>query len=290
MSEQINSSPRKRGLWINTWRRLKQNRRAIVGLVILVFLILIAILAPVLAPEGYDAQNLDEAFISPCWAHPFGTDNLGRDVLVRLMYGSRISLQLGLISVLISAVGGIVFGAIAGFYGGKVDNVFMRIMDVFQCIPSMLLAIAIAAILGSGINNAMIAIGVSGIPGFARLIRASILSIRENEYIEAARAITASDARIIVKHILPNTLSPILVQTSLSIANAILVASSLSFIGLGAQPPIPEWGAMIAGARGFIRDYWYLVTLPGIAIMAAVVSFNLIGDGIRDALDPRLSR
>lgn len=290
MSEQIGSAPRRRGLWVNTWKRLKRNRRAIVGLVILIFLVLIALLAPVLAPQGYDAQNLDDAFLSPSWQHPFGTDNLGRDVLVRLMYGSRISLQLGLVSVLISAVGGIVFGAIAGFYGGRVDDVFMRIMDVFQCIPSMLLAIAIAAILGSGINNAMIAIGVSGIPGFARLIRASILSIRENEYIEAARAITASDARIIVKHIIPNTLSPILVQASLSIANAILVASSLSFIGLGAQPPIPEWGAMIAGARGFIRDYWYLVTLPGIAIMAAVVSFNLIGDGIRDALDPRLSR
>ncbi len=261
-----------------------------VGLVIMAVMIVIALLAPILAPEGYDAQNLDDAFIFPCLAHPFGTDNLGRDVLVRVMYGAQISLRLGLLSVAVSAVGGVIIGAVAGYYGGRIDNIFMRVMDVFQAIPPMLLAIAIAAILGPGLTNAMMAIGISGIPGFARLIRASILSVRENEYIEAARAVTATDARIIVKHILPNILSPILVQTSLSIANAILVASSLSFIGLGAQPPLPEWGAMISGARGYIRDYWYLVTLPGIAIILAVVSFNLIGDGIRDALDPRLSR
>ncbi len=291
MNEQnISVAPRRRGLWANTIRRYRRNKRAMVGLVIMAVMIIIAILAPVIAPEGYDVQNLDDAFLFPCWEHPFGTDNLGRDVLVRVMYGAQISLRLGLLSVVISAVGGVAIGAIAGYYGGRVDNIFMRIMDVFQAIPPMLLAIAIAAILGPGLTNAMIAIGISGVPGFARLIRASILSVRENEYIEAARAVTATDARIIVKHILPNILSPILVQTSLSIANAILVASSLSFIGLGAQPPLPEWGAMISGARGYIRDFWYLVTLPGVAIILAVVSFNLIGDGIRDALDPRLSR
>ena len=291
MNEQTQSAaPRRRGLWTNTVRRYRRNSRAMVGLVIMAVMIVVALLAPILAPEGYDAQNLDDAFISPCVAHPFGTDNLGRDVLVRVMYGAQISLRLGLLSVAISVVGGVVIGAVAGYYGGRIDNFFMRVMDVFQAIPPMLLAIAIAAILGPGLTNAMIAIGISGVPGFARLIRASILSVRENEYIEAARAVTATDARIIVKHILPNILSPILVQTSLSIANAILVASSLSFIGLGAQPPLPEWGAMISGARGYIRDYWYLVTLPGVAIILAVVSFNLIGDGIRDALDPRLSR
>lgn len=291
MSESIQSAlPRRRGLWNNTVRRFRRNKRAMVGLVIMAVMIVIALLAPILAPEGYDAQNLDDAFLFPSWAHPFGTDNLGRDVLVRVMYGAQISLRLGLLSVAVSAVGGVIIGAISGYYGGRIDNIFMRVMDVFQAIPPMLLAIAIAAILGPGLTNAMIAIGISGVPGFARLIRASILSVRENEYIEAARAVTATDARIIVKHILPNILSPILVQTSLSIANAILVASSLSFIGLGAQPPLPEWGAMISGARGYIRDYWYLVTLPGVAIILAVVSFNLIGDGIRDALDPRLSR
>lgn len=286
----LNVDPKKRSLWVSAWKRLKRNKRAMVGLYFLIFLTIIAILAPVIAPEGYDVQNLKIAFLPPSLEHPLGTDNFGRDVLVRLMYGARISLQLGFISVSIAFVFGGAIGAIAGFYGGRVDNIIMRCMDIFQSIPPILLAIAIATTLGQGIMNAMIAIGISSIPGYTRLMRGSILSVREIEYVEAARAITAGDARIIFKHIMPNAMSPMLVHTTLGVAGAILTAAALSFIGLGAQPPIPEWGAMISGSRNYIRDYWYLVTFPGIAIMMTVVSFNLFGDGIRDVLDPRMTR
>ncbi len=286
----VKAETKKQSLWLNAWRRLKRNKLAMVGMVIIIIEVFIAILAPVIAPYGFDDQNLDIAFQFPSKAHLMGTDNLGRDIFSRLVYGSRISLRLGLISVAISMSAGIFIGSVAGYYGGKVDNLIMRIMDIFQSIPSMLLAITIAAALGPGMTNAMIAIGIASTPGFARLIRGSILSIRENEYIEAARAITASDGRIIFKHILPNVLSPILVQATLGIAGAIITAAGLSFIGLGAQPPTPEWGAMIAGGRNYIQNYWHLVTFPGLVIMLTVVSFNLLGDGIRDALDPRLSR
>lgn len=282
--------PKKRSLWANAWKKLKRNKRAMAGLYFLLFLVVVAILAPVLAPQGYDVQNPNTVLLSPSWSHPLGTDNYGRDVLVRIMYGSQISLQLGFISVSIALVIGGFIGAIAGFYGGKLDNIIMRSMDIFQSIPPILLAIAIATTLGEGIMNAMIAIGISNVPGYTRLIRGSILSVREVEYVEAARVITASDKRIIFKHILPNVMSPMLVQTTLGIAGAILTAASLSFIGLGAQAPIPEWGAMISGSRSYIRDYWYLVTAPGVAIMITVISFNLFGDGIRDVLDPRMTR
>lgn len=284
------AEPKKRSLWLNAWQRLKRNKRAMLGLYFMLLLIIIAIIAPILKPEGYDAQNYEEMLQAPSWSHPLGTDNLGRDVLTRLMYGARISLQLGFISTSIAVLIGGLIGSIAGFYGGRTDNIIMRFMDIFQSIPSILLAIAIATTLGQGIMNAMIAIGISSVPQYARIIRSSILTVRENEYIEAARSITAGDGRIILKHILPNVMSPIIVQATMGIAGAILTASSLSFIGLGAQPPIPEWGAMISATRGYIRDYWYLVTFPGLAIMLTVVSFNLVGDGVRDALDPRLSR
>ena len=286
----LEAASRKRGMWRNVFRRLARNKRAMVGLVILTTLVAVAILAPFIAPYGYDKQDISNSFLFPSMQHLMGTDNLGRDIFSRLIYGARISMQLGIISVVISLMVGGSIGSVAGYYGGRLDNVIMRAMDVFQSIPSMLLAITIAASLGPGMMNAMIAIGISNIPGYARLIRGSILSIRGSEYIEAARAITASDGRIILRHIVPNVMSPMLVQATLGIAGAIITAASLSFIGLGAQPPLPEWGAMIAGGRNYIQKYWHLVTFPGFAIMLTVVSFNLVGDGIRDALDPRLSR
>lgn len=290
MSTATVKEPKKRSLWLNAWVRLKRNKRAMFGLYFFFFLVIIAFVSPLLFPEGYDVQIIDDQYIAPCAEHPFGTDNVGRDILTRICYGAKISLQLGLISVAISFVAGGLIGAVSGFYGGWVDNIIMRIMDIVQSIPNILLAIVIAATLGPGMANAMIAVGISGIPGYARIIRGSILTVRDMEYIEAARAITAGDGRIIMKHIIPNVLSPMIVQATMGIAGAILTAANLSFIGLGVQPPAPEWGAMISAGRNYIRDYWWMVTFPGLAIMLTVVSFNLLGDGIRDALDPRMSR
>ena len=280
----------KNGLWHNAWRRLKRNKRAMFGMYFFFLLIIIAALASVIAPEGYNNQVIRDQFIAPCAEHWFGTDKLGRDILTRIIWGARYSISIGVVSVTISMVLGGIIGAIAGFYGGTVDNVIMRIMDVIQAIPNVLLAIAVAAALGTGLFNTMLAIGLSGIPGFARLIRASVLSIRESEYIEAARAITASDSRIIAKHIIPNVLSPVLVQATMNIGSSILTAAALSFIGLGVQAPMPEWGAMISEGRNYIINNWYVATFPGLAIVITVVSINLFGDGLRDALDPRLSR
>lgn len=280
-----------RSPWAEVWRRLKRNRMALIGLGILLVMILLAIFAEYVAPYGFDDQEpLDRPFLSPCFDFPFGTDNLGRDILSRIIFGARISLQVGIIAVGISFVLGCIFGAIAGYYGNTWDNIIMRLMDVLLAIPGILLAITVAATLGPGIINAMIAVGISGVPGFARVVRASVLTVRGNEYIEAARAINASDFRIITKHILPNILAPVIVQATLSVANAILMASALSFLGLGVQPPIPEWGAMLSQGRIFLRDYPHVVIFPAIAIMLTVFGLNLFGDGLRDALDPRLKR
>ncbi|MDR1520312.1 MAG: ABC transporter permease [Planctomycetota bacterium] len=280
-----------RGPWGEVWRRLKRNRMALIGLAILLAMVLLAIFADVVAPYGMDDQDpLERAFLSPSLEFPFGTDNLGRDILSRVIFGARISLQVGIIAVGISFVFGCVFGAIAGYYGNTWDNIIMRLMDTLLAIPGILLAITIAATLGPGIINAMMAVGLSGAPGFARVVRASVLTVRGNEYVEAARAVNASDFRIITKHIMPNILAPVIVQATLSVANAILMAAALSFLGLGVQPPIPEWGAMLSQGRLFLRDYPHVVIFPATAIMLTVFGLNLFGDGLRDALDPRLKR
>ena len=269
-------------------RRLFKNKLAVVGLVVILLLVLIAAAAPVLAPFPYEKQDLMSIYQRPNPTHLMGTDNMGRDILSRLIYGTRQSLRIGVFSVAIAAVLGITFGSIAGFYGGKVDNILMRFLDIYQSIPAMLLSIALAAALGPGINNAILAIGISTMSDYARMIRAQILTVREREFVEAARAINASNARIIVKHIIPNAFAPLIVSITMNIGNSILAAATLSFIGLGAQPPLPEWGAMLAAGRSFMRDYGYLVIEPGICIMASVLAFNLLGDGLRDALDPRM--
>ncbi|MGV8145144.1 MAG: ABC transporter permease [Alkaliphilus sp.] len=278
----------KRGPWREVWRRLKKNKAAMVGLTIILILVFSAMFADIIAPYGYDDQDLKARLQSPSMQHLLGTDNFGRDILSRIIYGSRISLQVGFIAVGIAIVFGGALGAIAGYYGKRLDNVIMRLMDVLLAIPGILLAISIVASLGSGLQNVMIAVGIGSIPGYARIVRSSVLTIREQEYIEAAKAVGASDFRIIVKHIIPNSLAPIIVQSTLGVAGAILSAAGLSFIGLGFQPPTPEWGAMLSTGRNFIRDYWHMTAFPGLAIMITIFGLNLLGDGLRDALDPRL--
>lgn len=270
------------------WYRYSRNRLAVFGLCFLVFISLVAILADVVAPYGYDDQNVVERLEAPSLKHPFGTDKLGRDVFSRMIYGARISLGVGIASTFIGTFIALIIGMIAGYYGKWVETAIMRITDVFLAIPSILLAIGISAILGGGVVSMLIAISVGSIPGVSRLIRALVMTERNQEYIEAARTTRASDLRIMIRHILPNIMPTLIVTMTLGFAGGILSASTLSFIGLGAQAPIPEWGALLSEGRANIRNCAYLVTYPGIAIMLTVFSFNMLGDGVRDALDPKL--
>ncbi len=270
------------------WRRLRKNKAAMFGLAIILIIMLMAIFAEVIAPYDYSQQNLSARFQKPSLEHLFGTDNFGRDIFSRVVYGARISLKVGLISVLVSVAAGGTLGAVAAFYGGRTDNIIMRILDVVLAIPGMLLAIAIAATLGAGLGNMMIAIGIGSVPGYARVVRASVLTVKEQDYIEVARSIGASDVRIIFRHILLNAMAPILVQATLGVAGAILSCASLSFLGLGIEPPTPEWGSMLSSTRQYISQYWWLTAFPGGMIMLTVYALNVLGDGLRDALDPRL--
>lgn len=257
------------------------------GLYILGFMICVAIFAPIIAPYHYDDQDLDRALRFPSKEFWFGTDNFGRDILSRMIYGSRVSLQVGIIAVGFSALFGCTLGAISAFYK-RLDNLIMRAVDGLASIPYLLLAIAIAAALGPGIKNLLLAVGISTIPSYARVTRAAALAVMETEYVEAAKSIGASNFRIIVRHIMPNAFSPVIVQATLGIANAIMTAACLSFLGLGIQPPSPEWGAMLSSGRVFIRDYWYMTVIPGVVLMLVVYALNVLGDGFRDAFDPRL--
>lgn len=269
-------------------RRLKKNKLAMTGLIILFLLIAASALAPWIAPYGYDDQDVTRRFLAPCADYWLGTDSLGRDIFSRILYGGRISLAVGILATGSSAVAGIILGAVAGYFGGKKDNAIMRVLDVLMAMPQILLAIAIAATLGTGVRNAVIAVSVANIPRFARVVRAPILAQRNQEYIEAAVAVNAKDQRIIFRHILPNVMAPIIVEVTLGVGIAIISTAGLSFLGLGVQPPVPEWGAMLSAGRQYIREYWHVVTFPGIAIMLTVFSLNVFGDGLRDALDPRL--
>ena len=270
------------------WRRFKKSKTAIIGLIMLSVLVLLAIFADVISP--YDAEKSDAAnrLQLPSWEHLFGTDELGRDIFTRIAMGTRISLLVGIVSVTVSAVGGIILGSLAGYYGGKVDTLIMRFVDIWMAIPSLLLNITIVAVLGVGLQNVMIAIGISSIPGYCRTIRASILSIKSSDFIEASKACGASDLYLIATHIIPNSLAPLIVQATLRMGASILVCASMSFMGLGVVPPTPEWGAMLSTGRSFLRDYPHLCTFPGAAIMYTVLAMNLLGDGVRDALDPKL--
>ncbi len=281
---------KKRSQMSDVWRRLRKSNTAIMGLVLIAIFLCLAIFAPFIADYEDDAlkMNVRERLQSPGLGHWFGTDELGRDIFARIVYGTRISLFVGIISVSIALTLGGTLGAIAGYYGGRIDNAIMRVLDVLLAIPTVLLAITIVAALGASILNLMIAVGVSNIPGFARVVRAAVLSVKDQEFIEAARAIGAKDHTIILKHVLPNSMAPIIVFATLKVASAIMATSALSFLGLGIQPPTPEWGSMLAGGRTYIRDHMYIVLYPGMAIVLAVLSLNLVGDGLRDALDPKL--
>ncbi|MCT4563857.1 MAG: ABC transporter permease [Maledivibacter sp.] len=279
---------KKRSQWVEIGRRLKKNKAAMFGLSIILLLILTAIFADFIAPYHYAKQSLKDALQTPSSAHWFGTDEFGRDIFTRVVYGARISLMVGILAVGIAMIIGGALGAIAGFYGGKLDNIIMRCMDVLLAIPSILLAIAIVASLGPGLANLMIAVGISNIPRYARIMRASILSVRDQEYIEASKSVGANDFAIIVKHIIPNCLAPVIVQATLGVASAILSCAGLSFIGLGINPPTPEWGSMLSRGRDYIRDCWHITAFPGLAIMITIFSLNLLGDGLRDAFDPKL--
>lgn len=271
------------------WRRFKKNRQAVIGLIVLIVFVLIAVFADQIAQYGYDDQDAARALIPPCREYLFGTDNLGRDVLSRLIYGSRYSLSIGFLAVGISVITGGFLGVIAAYYP-KLDNIIMRCMDLFMAIPQMLLAMCIVSALGASLFNLMLAVGLSSTPKFARVVRASVLSTREQEFVEAARAIGASNWRIILRHILPNSIAPLIVQATLSMAGAIISASALSFLGFGIRAPMPEWGAMLSAGRKYIRTQAYLTVIPGLAIMVVVYALNVVGDGLRDCLDPRLKK
>ncbi|TCD11980.1 ABC transporter permease subunit [Oricola cellulosilytica] len=278
------------------WFYFRQNRGAVIGLAIFTIVVLIAVLAPLLAPHSPTLQNRDALLLPPIWAdggswtYALGTDAVGRDILSRLIYGARFSLFIGVVVVTLSVTVGVVVGLIAGFFGGWIDTAIMRVMDVILAFPSLLLALVLVAILGPGLMNAMIAIALILQPHFVRLTRASVLSERNREYVISARVAGASKLRLMFVTILPNCLAPLIVQATLAFSNAILDAAALGFLGMGAQPPTPEWGTMLAEAREFILRAPWVVTFPGLAILVTVLAINLMGDGLRDALDPKLKQ
>ena len=269
------------------WKDLKRHRLALIGAGILIGLIGVAVLAPLLAPWDPLEQNLYSRLQAPSLDHLLGTDDFGRDILSRIIYGARISLRIGLISISIALSVGSALGLIAGYRGGGLDTIIMRFMDIMLAFPSILLAIAIVAVTGPGIDNVMVAVSIVMVPQYARLVRACVLSIREMAYVEAARALGGGEVRILLASVLPNCTAPLIVQSTLSLGTAILDAAGLSFLGLGAQPPVPEWGAMLSGGRELLLKAPWVMTFPGLAIFTVVLGLNLFGDGLRDALDPK---
>jgi len=269
---------------------IRQSPLAIVGIVIIVVLVGAALLAPFITPYGPEQHIWNESKQSPSWKHLFGTDETGGDIFSKVIWGSRISIEIGLIVVLGGLAIGIVLGAFAGYFGGYLDELVMRITDIFLSVPYLILAMGVAVILGKSIENVMIALIIVWWPPYTRLVRGQILSLRENQYVEAARSVGASDTRIIFRHILPNSLAPLIVQTTMDLGNAILTAAGLSFLGFGAGPGVAEWGRMVSDSRNYFMDSPWMMVFPGIAIFVTVLGFNLFGDGLRDILDPRLRR
>ena len=283
---------KRRGQAAEVWHRLKRNKGAMIGLGIIAALALVALTADIWI--DYDAQvitqNIKERLQWPSAKHIMGTDEYGRDIFFRLIYGSRFSLAVGFVAVAIALGVGTTLGAVAGYYGGVVENLIMRFTDIFASVPNILMGIVIVSALGANTFNLMLAVGVTSVPQFVRITRASVLTVRNQEFVESARALGVSEWKIIFYHVLPNCLSPIIVQTTLRIASAIISASSLSFLGLGVPAPAPEWGSMLSSGRNFLRGYGYMTLFPGLAIMVTVLAFNMVGDGLRDALDPKLKK
>lgn len=287
-SQVIEQPEQVKGPWREAWSSFKKSKSALVGTGIVLFFVLIAIIGPFIAPQGINDQNLSLRLQPPSAEFWFGTDDLGRDIFSRILHGARISLTVGLSAVLISSIVGSFLGIIAGYYGRWIDTIISRIFDIMLAFPSILLAIAVVSILGPSLRNALIAIAIINVPSFGRLIRSRVLSIKEEEYIHAARAIGMKNSRILWNHILPNSMTPVIVQGTLAIATAIIEAAALGFLGLGAEAPQPEWGKMLADARMFLLNAPWAMIFPGLAIMLTVIGFNLMGDGLRDALDPKM--
>jgi len=278
------------GYWKIVWRQLRRNRGAIIGGGVLVFLVVVAITAPAIAPYDPIEMAAQDMLMPPGREHLFGTDNFGRDLFSRVIHGTRISLTVGFLSVGIGAVTGMVLGLLSGYSGGWVDTLIMRVMDALLAFPGILLSLLIMVVLGSDLKNVMIAVGISSVPRYTRVVRASVLTAKETLYVEAARAIGCSSMVIMFRHILPNVFAPVVVLSTLGIAGAILLSAGLSYLGLGAQPPTPEWGLLLNSGRDYLAIAWWITTFPGIAIMVTVLAINMLGDGLRDALDPRLKR
>jgi peptide/nickel transport system permease protein len=277
-----------RGKRVGTWSRLRRSPGAMIGLVLVVLLLFTALTADLIAPQGIDEQDLRKGLLPPSREFPLGTDEFGRDLLSRIIHGSRVSLQVGILAMSISAVVGVSLGAIAGYFGGRVDYIVQGMVDISWAFPTVLLAIFLVAVLGPGLGSVMIAVGLGYWGGFTRVVRGQVLTLREWEFITAAHAMGATNSRIMLRHLLPNCVAPVIVMCTLMMADAILIEATLSFLGMGAQPPIPSWGSILAAGRSYIRLAPWVTIFPGIAIMLTVLGFNLLGDGLRDALDPRL--
>lgn len=279
---------RYRSALIHGLRRLSRKAGAMTGLVVFILLILAAIFADVLAPYSPIELDISSILVEPSPEHLFGTDQFGRDIFSRVLFGARISLRVGLISVMIAGVVGGMLGMVAGYWGGFLDTLIMRLMDAMLAFPGLLLALSIVATLGPSMTNVMIAVGISWVPSYARLVRGTVLSAKQNLYIEAARTVGASAPRIMFVHLLPNVAAPVIILSSLGVPGSIITAASLSYLGLGAQPPTPEWGLILSEGRSFLQSAWWISTFPGLVIMFTVFAINLLGDGLRDVLDPRL--
>jgi len=289
MAEALKKRNKKTSQGAEIWKRLRKNKMAMAGLYTLIAILILSIFGPLVSPYDYAEQNFSERLLFPCGSHIFGTDNFGRDILTRILVGGRYTLFITFICITAAAIMGSVLGLLAAFYP-KLDNVIMRLVDILMGIPTMLMCVSIVAALGSNMKNMMIALAITQSPEFARIMRAQVLTIKDREFMEAARSIGCSNARIIFHHIIPNALAPVIVQYTLGAVSVILMSASLSFVGMGVQPPTPEWGLMISAGRDYLRDYWHIAIIPGLAIVVTAFALNMLGDGLRDALDPRLKQ